>query len=182
MSFTRKGSRSRFSQQLWTNQSKTNTLPFPSLLLQLIANSFRLREKQIGICINYSIIFEGERERERTSKGEGEMTTPSLRPPHFDSFRLSHFSAAIPIPASVSSFSHFVSLSSPSRRHGRFDSSRYCSLRRRKVKFLFPPLCFNPLFLRDLGIFVLKGRKASLSVIWFGGCCVIFHLLCCVFV
>lgn len=62
------------------------------------------------------------------------MTTPSLRPPHFDSFKLSHFSTAIPITASASSFTHFVSLSPPSLVHRRFGSSSCsCSLRRKKL-------------------------------------------------
>ncbi|KAH6809315.1 hypothetical protein C2S51_027098 [Perilla frutescens var. frutescens] len=61
------------------------------------------------------------------------MTTPSLRPPHFDSFKLSHFSTAIPITASVSSFSHFVSISTPSLGHRRFGSSCYCSFQRKKL-------------------------------------------------
>ncbi|KAL1559232.1 hypothetical protein AAHA92_09596 [Salvia divinorum] len=60
------------------------------------------------------------------------MTTPSLRLPHFDSFRLTHFSTAIPITASASSFSHFVSLSPPSLGHGRFGASCYRSVRRKK--------------------------------------------------
>ncbi|XP_057781254.1 uncharacterized protein LOC130999667 [Salvia miltiorrhiza] len=63
------------------------------------------------------------------------MATPSLRPPNLDSFRLSHFSTAIPITASASSFSHFVSLSSSSLGHGRFGSSCYCSVRRKKLLF-----------------------------------------------
>ncbi|KAL1533183.1 hypothetical protein AAHA92_33103 [Salvia divinorum] len=63
------------------------------------------------------------------------MTAPSLRPPHFESFRLSHFTTAIPITASASSFSHFVSLSSPSLGHGRFGPSCYCSIRRKKLLF-----------------------------------------------
>ncbi|KAL8479191.1 hypothetical protein ACS0TY_026166 [Phlomoides rotata] len=55
------------------------------------------------------------------------MTTPSLRPlPHFDSFRLSHFSTAIPITPTAPTFTHSLSLSlSSSHGHRRFASSCY---------------------------------------------------------
>ncbi|KAG6388375.1 hypothetical protein SASPL_149800 [Salvia splendens] len=64
------------------------------------------------------------------------MTTPSLRPPHFESFKLPHFTTtAIPIAAAATSFTRFVSLSSPSLGHGRFAPSCYCSLPRKKLLF-----------------------------------------------
>ncbi|XP_041989462.1 uncharacterized protein LOC121740878 isoform X2 [Salvia splendens] len=56
----------------------------------------------------------------------------ALRLPHFDFFRLSHFSTAIPITASATTLSHFVSLSSPSLGHGRFAASCYRSVRIKK--------------------------------------------------
>ncbi|XP_047943429.1 uncharacterized protein LOC125190228 isoform X2 [Salvia hispanica] len=55
-----------------------------------------------------------------------------LRLPHFDFFRLSHFSTAIPITASATTLSHFVSLSPPSLGHGRFAASCYRSVRIKK--------------------------------------------------
>ncbi|KAI3470281.1 hypothetical protein Pfo_026944 [Paulownia fortunei] len=64
------------------------------------------------------------------------MTTPSLRPlPHFDSFKLSHCSTAIPTTATGSSFSHFNSLSFSSHSHRRLASSWYCSYQKNKWLF-----------------------------------------------
>ncbi|XP_047957885.1 uncharacterized protein LOC125203553 isoform X1 [Salvia hispanica] len=86
------------------------------------------------------------------------MTTPSLRPPHFQSFRLPHFTTAIPIPATATSFTHFVSLSSPSLGHGRFAPSCYCSLPRKKL------LCGYDGVQQSIGEFV-EGDKNEIQML-----------------
>lgn len=64
------------------------------------------------------------------------MTTPSLRPlPHFDSFRLSHFSTAIPIAPPATAFTHSLSFSS----YRRFASSPQ---KKKVIMFLFGHFSF----------------------------------------
>ncbi|KAK6161582.1 hypothetical protein DH2020_004963 [Rehmannia glutinosa] len=63
------------------------------------------------------------------------MTTPALTPlPHFDSFKLSRFSTAIPTTATGSGFSHFHSLSFPLHSRRRFASSWRVSPRRTSAR------------------------------------------------
>ncbi|KAK6138608.1 hypothetical protein DH2020_004930 [Rehmannia glutinosa] len=63
------------------------------------------------------------------------MTTPALTPlPHFDSFKLSRFSTAIPTTATGSGFSHFHSLSFPLHSRRRFAPSWRVSRRRTCVR------------------------------------------------